>query len=245
MAESNSEITFTERLTLIRSILRSDELLQIQSSGDYDQVRIKLDHDIQITFFFDSLSMFDKPLIIETVHDLRLTKSSSKCLLTNEQWIAIRQYFDELIQQSDKTTLIQEIVQSIQDHLLQILASNKATKRKGKKPPKTTTSDKHSPSTTNKFRGGELIFNRILHDKTIDRSKVIIGYEDRFTGINEIAFNEFKKVHEHEVKNFFEYSHINNIHIQIISSTEFQCIDFDILKSTDKLFGIEQTKSIF
>ncbi|CAF4901649.1 unnamed protein product, partial [Rotaria socialis] len=39
----------TERLNLIRSILRSEELLQIQSSGDYDQVRIKLDHDIQIT----------------------------------------------------------------------------------------------------------------------------------------------------------------------------------------------------
>ncbi|CAF4599874.1 unnamed protein product, partial [Rotaria magnacalcarata] len=72
------------------------------------------------------------------------------------------------------------------------------TKQKGKKPPKTTTSDKDSSSTTNRFRGGELIFNRILHDKTIDRSKVIIGYEDRFTGIHEIAFNEFKKVHEHE-----------------------------------------------
>ncbi|CAF3835210.1 unnamed protein product [Rotaria magnacalcarata] len=198
MTESNSEIALTEQLNLIRSILQSEELLQIQSSGDYDQVRIKLDHDIQITFFFDSLSMFNKPLTIETVHDLRLTKSSSKCLLTNEQWITIRQYFDELIQQSDNTTLIQSIVQSIQDHLLQILASNKTTKQKGKKPPKTTTSDKDSSSTTNRFRGGELIFNRILHDKTIDRSKVIIGYEDRFTGIHEIAFNEFKKVHEHE-----------------------------------------------
>ncbi|CAF3514779.1 unnamed protein product, partial [Rotaria socialis] len=183
MAESNSEITLTEQLNLIRSILRSEELLQIQSSGDYDQVRIKLDHDIQITFFFDSLSMFNKPLVIKNVHDLQLTKSSSKCLLTNEQWITIRQYFDELIQQSDETTLIQSIVQLIQDHLLQILASNKTTKQKGKKPPKTTTLDKDSSSTTNRFRGGELIFNRILHDKTIDRSKVIIGYEDRFTGI--------------------------------------------------------------
>ena len=213
MAESDSEITLIERLNLIRSILRSDELLQIQSAGDYDQVRIKLDHDIQIIFFFDSLSMFNKPLTIETVHDLRLTKSSSKCLLTNEQWITIRQYFDELIQQSDKTTLIESVVQSIQDHLLQSLASNKTSKHKGKKLRKTTISDEDSSAATNRFRGGDLIFNRILHDKTIDRSKVIIGYEDRFTGIHEIAFNEFKKVHDHEVKHFVEYSHINNIPI--------------------------------
>jgi uncharacterized protein (UPF0248 family) len=54
----------------------------------------------------------------------------------------------------------------------------------------------------NKFRGGDLVFNRILHDKSIDRSQVVIGYEDRFTGIHEIAFNEFKKVHDHEVKSF-------------------------------------------
>jgi uncharacterized protein (UPF0248 family) len=245
MTESNSEITLTERLSLIRSILRSDELLQIQSSGDYDQVRIKLDHDIQIIFFFDSLSMFNKPLVIETVHDLRLTKSSSKCLLTNEQWITMREYFDELIQQSDKTTLIQSIVQSIQDRLSQILASTKTLKQKGRKPPKANTSDEDSSSTMNRFRGGDLIFNRILHDKKIDRSKVIIGYEDRFTGIHEIAFNEFKKVHEHEVKHFLEYSHIHNIAIQLMFSTEFQCIDFDISKSTDTLFGIGRTESIF
>ena len=203
MAESNSEITLTERLNLIRSILRSDDLLQIQPSGDYDQVRIRLDHDVQIIFLVDSLSMFNRPLIIDTVHDLRLTKSSSKCLLTDEQWIVIRQYFDELIQQSDKTTFIQTAVQSIQDHLVQVLASTKTSKKKGKKPAKTTTCDDDSSLATGRFRGGDLIFNRILHDKTIDRSKVTIGYEDRFTGIHEIAFNEFKKVHDHEVKHFF------------------------------------------
>ena len=202
MAESNSEITLTDRLNLIRSILRSDDLLQIQPSGDYDQVRIRLDHDVQIIFLVDSLSMFNRPLIIDTVHDLRLTKSSSKCLLTDEQWIVIRQYFDELIQQSDKTTLIQTVVQSIQDHLVQVLASTKTSKKKGKKPAKTTTCDDDSSLATGRFRGGDLIFNRILHDKTIDRSKVTIGYEDRFTGIHEIAFNEFKKVHDHEVTHF-------------------------------------------
>lgn len=204
MAASDRTTTLTEQLELIRSVLRSEERLQIQSSGDYDQVRIKLDHDIQIVFFFDSLNMFNRPLTIETVHDLRLTKSSSKCLLTNEQWITIRQCFDELIQQSDKTTLIQSVVQSIQNHLLQVLASNKTSKQKGKKSPKAVTSDDDSSLTTNRFRGGDLIFNRISHDRRIDRSKVIIGYEDRFTGIHEIAFNEFKKVHEHEVNIFLE-----------------------------------------
>ena len=246
MAEGNSGKMLTEGLNLIRTLLGSDELLQIQSSGDYDQARIKLDHDVEITFFFDSLSLLNEPLIIANVHDLRLTKSSSKCLLTGEQWITTRQYFDELIQQADKTTPLQSIVQLIQDHLVQALASNKKSKQKGKKPPKTTTPGEDSPSTTNRFRGGDLIFNRILHDKTIDRSKVIIGYEDRFTGIHEIAFNEFKRVHDHEVKHFLESSHQNNnTHMQITSSTEFQCIVFDILKSTGRLFGIGPTKSIF
>ena len=245
MADSNGEITLTERLNLIRSILRPDELLQIQSSGDYDQIRIKLNPDIQLTFFCDSVNMFNKPLIIGTVHDLRLTKSSSKGRLTSEQWMSIRHYFDELIQQSDQTTLIQTVVQSVQERLSHVLTSNKTSKQKGKKAPKTMTTDEDSSSTTSRFRGGDLIFNRISHDKTIDRSKVIIGYEDRFTGIHEIAFNEFKKVHDHEVRPFHEYSHTNSMHIEIISSTEFPCIVFDTSKSMDKLFGIEQTKSIF
>jgi hypothetical protein len=34
----------------------------------------------------------------------------------------------------------------------------------------------------------------------VDRAQVLIGYEDRFTGIHEVPFNEFKKVHEHEVR---------------------------------------------
>ncbi|CAF4817906.1 unnamed protein product, partial [Rotaria sp. Silwood2] len=61
-----------------------------------------------------------------------------------------------------------------------------------------TTAVEDVSTMSNTFRGADLIFNRILHDKSIDRSQVIIGYEDRFTGIHEIAFNEFKKVHEHE-----------------------------------------------
>src|SRR5277367_6491233 len=99
---NNTTTTITDELNSIRSILRSDDLLQIQPSGDYEQVRIQLDHDIQISFFFDSLDILNKSLIINNVHDLRINKSSNKCPLNNDQWTNIRKYFDELIQQSNK-----------------------------------------------------------------------------------------------------------------------------------------------
>ncbi|CAF1277320.1 unnamed protein product [Adineta steineri] len=76
------------------------------------------------------------------------------------------------------------------------MTNNRKSKRKVKKSTKITTED--VSTLTNRFRHFDLIFNRCLHDKTIDRSQVVIGYEDRFIGIHEIAFNEFRRVHEHE-----------------------------------------------
>jgi len=198
MAENNKNMKITDQLNLLRSILRSDDHLQVQPSGDYEQIRIKLDHEIQISFFFDSLQILNELLNIDNIHDLRISKSSNKCPFNNDQWTNIRKYFDELIQQSDKKASIQSIVQLIQDHLLQITTANKKSKRNAKQSSAAATTE-DTTSMTNKFRGGDLIFNRILHDKTIDRSQVVIGYEDRFTGIHEIAFNEFKKVHDDEV----------------------------------------------
>ncbi|CAF1686174.1 unnamed protein product, partial [Rotaria sp. Silwood1] len=197
MDDNNTTTTITDQLNSLRSILRSDDHLQIQPSGDFEQVRIKLDYDIQISFFFDSLTNLNKPLTINNLHDLRLNKSSNKCPLNNEQWTNIRKYFDELIQQSNESMLLQSIIELIQDNLLKNITKNSKSKHKTKKSTETTSSEDIS-TMTNKFRGSDLIFNRILHDKTIDRSQVIIGYEDRFTGIHEIPFNEFKKVHEHE-----------------------------------------------
>ena len=192
----NNETTITDELNFLRSILRSDDHLQIHPSGDFEQVRIKLDHDIQISFFFDSLNVLVKPLTTNNVHDLRINKSSSKCPLTNDQWTDVRKYFDELVQKSKNDTSLKSIIQSLQDRLLQTKTTTRHSKKKERKG---DTTEEDVSMMTNKFRGADLIFNRILHDKTIDRSQVIIGYEDRFTGVHEIAFNEFKKVHEHEV----------------------------------------------
>lgn len=50
--------------------------------------------------------------------------------------------------------------------------------------------------TKQKFKGSEFIFQRIKWDDNIDKSQVLIGYIDRFSGIKEIKFNEFKGVHE-------------------------------------------------
>jgi uncharacterized protein (UPF0248 family) len=203
MAENNdtTTTTITDEINHLRSILRSDDHLQIQPSGDYEQVRIKLDYDIQISFLFDSLHLLNKPLTINNVNELRITKSSNKSPLNNDQWANTRKYFDELIQESNKETSLRSIIQIIQDHLLQMSVNTRKYKPKEKKSNTTATAEDTS-TLTNRFRGADLIFNRILHDKTIDRSQVIIGYEDRFTGMHEIAFNEFKKVHDHEVISF-------------------------------------------
>ena len=203
MAENTTTTTTTvvDQFNLLRSVLRSDDHLQINPSGDYEQVRIKLDHDIHISFFFDSLRLSSEQITISNVHDLRINKSTNKCPLTSEQWTTLRKYFDELVHKSDKNTSMYSVVQLIQDHLLQTRVNNSKYKPKEKKSTSNETTDDAS-ATNNKFRGADLIFNRILHDKSIDRAQVMIGYEDRFTGIHEIAFNEFKKVHEHEVKSF-------------------------------------------
>ncbi|CAF4662561.1 unnamed protein product, partial [Rotaria sp. Silwood2] len=170
MNENDSTTTITDQLNSLRLILRSDDHLQIQLLGDYEQVRIKLDHDIQISFFFNTLNILHKSLTINNIHDLRIHKSSNKCSLNNDQWTNIHKYFDEIIQQSNEQTSVQYIIQLIQDRLLQIALTNKKFKHKTRKSAETIS------TTTNKFH----------------------GYEDRFTGIHEIAFNEFKTVHEHE-----------------------------------------------
>lgn len=206
MAENTT--TIVDQFNLIRSALRSDDHLQVNPSGDYEQVRIKLDHDIHISFFLDSVRLSAEPITITNIHDLRINKSSNKCPLSNDQWTTVRKYFDELVHKSDKNTSIYSIVQLIQDHLLQTRLNNPKSKAKEKKSGNNELIE-DSSTTNNKFRGADLIFNRILHDKSIDRTQVMIGYEDRFTGIHEIAFNEFKKVHDHEVKSFLiirEYS---------------------------------------
>ncbi|CAF3931338.1 unnamed protein product [Rotaria sordida] len=220
----------TDQLNSLRSILQSDDYLLIQPSGDYEQVRIKLDHDIQISFLFDSLNILNKSLTINNVHHLRIKKSSDKCQLNNEQWTNIRKYFDELIQNQNESSSLLSIAQSIQDHLLKNIMTNQTCKQKTKKPMETTVVEDVS-AMSNKFRGADLIFNRIQHDKLIDRSQVIIGYEDRFIGIHEIAFNEFKKVHEHKYgvpMHRIRYFKING------------CIIWDRTRKLDILTGSEQ-----
>jgi hypothetical protein len=203
--DENNNTTIADELNSLRSILRSDDDLQIQPSGDYEQVRIKLDHDIQISFFFDSLQLLTQPLTTNNIHDLRINRASSKCPLNNDQWTSIRKNFDELVQKSDNTTSLRSIIQLIQDQLLKMRIITPKYKQKEKKSTAATPAVVEDESVSTKFRGGDLIFSRILHDKTIDRSQVVIGYEDRFTGIHEIAFNEFKKVHDDEVIKFYPY----------------------------------------
>lgn len=47
-----------------------------------------------------------------------------------------------------------------------------------------------------KFKGSDFIFQRFKWDKNIDKDQVVIGYLDRFLGIKDINFNDYKGVHE-------------------------------------------------
>ncbi len=46
------------------------------------------------------------------------------------------------------------------------------------------------------MKGSEFLFQRFKWDSSIDKTQIIIGYLDRFTGIQEIKFTEFKMVHD-------------------------------------------------
>lgn len=204
----SATITIEDELNSIRSVLRSDDDLLVQPSGDYEQVRVKLDHDILVSFFVDALQLAGRPLTVGVLHDLRISKGSNKSPLNQDQWSNIRKEFDELVRKSDSDTALRSLIQLVQDQILRLRVVTHKYKPKEKKSNNsaaaaaTAVVDDDS-SANGKFRGGDLIFNRILHDKAIDRTQVVIGYEDRFSGIHEIAFTEFKKVHDHEVSSSY------------------------------------------
>jgi hypothetical protein len=146
-------------LNLLRSLLQTDDDLQIQPSGDFNQICLKLNADIQISFFIHTSTT---SLTIDNLHDLRISnRNSFQC----EQWICIRDYFNQLIQQSDSHNSLYLIIQLIQEKLSE----------------PTSKSNEDASTVIQNFHGADLIFNRIAHDPTINRSQVVIGYEDRFT----------------------------------------------------------------
>ena len=53
-----------------------------------------------------------------------------------------------------------------------------------------------SSSCKQKLKGADLIFQRIKWDSSIDKEQIIVGYLDRFLGVKEIQFSEFKGVHD-------------------------------------------------
>mmetsp|Transcript_16721 Transcript_16721/g.14609 ORF Transcript_16721/g.14609 Transcript_16721/m.14609 type:complete len:91 (+) Transcript_16721:1992-2264(+) len=56
-----------------------------------------------------------------------------------------------------------------------------------------------------KFKGADHIFNRIMWDKTFNKSEFVVGYEDRFLGIMEIPYEEFElktDIPSHRIKFF-------------------------------------------
>ncbi|CAF4200005.1 unnamed protein product, partial [Adineta steineri] len=101
---NNTTTTIADQLNFLRSILHSDDHLQTLPSGDYQQLQIKLDYDIQISCFFDLLNLLNKPLTINHLNDLRIIKSSNKCPLDIDECQSLNlvqglYYFDQSLQQ--------------------------------------------------------------------------------------------------------------------------------------------------
>ena len=211
----------------LRTILPSDDHLQIRPFGDYNQISIQIHPAIQIKCY---IPISTRLLTVGNLHDLHIYKISTNIFSIEQQWMNIRENFKQLVQQATPDTSLYSIIQSIQEQLAKPIC------------PSSTTAvvvhlaDDANISTT-KFRGADLILNRIAHDPTIDRSKVLIGYEDRFTGIHEVPFQEFNKVHEDQVVASFLLLLCNKYFSCF--SMEFQYIVYAITKSTNKLFGIE------
>ena len=69
-------------------------------------------------------------------------------------------------------------------------------KVKQKKSQNKTTKEAAEETKSSKLKGADFIFQRIKWDSAVDKSQIIVGYLDRFLGVKEIDFNEFKGVHD-------------------------------------------------
>ena len=124
---------------LLRTILSSDDYLQIRSSGEFNHISIQPHPAIQIQCFIHGSA---SALILGNLHDLNIDQISTNRSLNQEQWIEIRENFHRLVQQATPDTSLYSIVQSIEEQLAK-------------------------PINTSQFRGGDLISNRIKRNDAL------------------------------------------------------------------------------
>ncbi|CAF1253970.1 unnamed protein product, partial [Didymodactylos carnosus] len=188
-SDINNEVSFVD--TLVKQLHTELKLdVQIRESGDFESFCVKLNYDLNLQFLFDS-ARTQEILTTSNVYELRLTKSNN-CTLTNDIWTQIKTYFENEIKQSQVT--IYDLIQRLQDKILLLATAARIKPNKSKK----SLSQQQEAAAETKFRDTISIFNRISWDKSIDPKTVTIGYLDRFKGIQEIAFSEWKKVLDHE-----------------------------------------------
>ena len=157
--------TLSKDLELICSALISDHCLRIQSLGRVEEISLQLDGDLQLSFFIDSMQTSDMPLIMGNVHDLRLTKSSNSCALSNQQWAGMRAYFHELILQANTDNSLFLITRLIQERLVQISTpTNRSTM-------------KAFVSPYERFHGAGVRYKQSSHDPTDDHGQVSLRLE--------------------------------------------------------------------
>jgi uncharacterized protein (UPF0248 family) len=87
-------------------------------------------------------------------------------------------------------------MQSKLPHSDSVTQKPEQTKKKNKNIKQASKTESSTPSSNQKLKGADFIFQRFKWDESVDKSQVIIGYLDRFKGILEIKLNDFKNVHD-------------------------------------------------
>ena len=124
-------------------------------------------------------------------------KVLQRALVILENDLYLQQCFEILESQSNLKNIKKNDIKN-QSFISSDEGSDKENKksRKNIKPKKIKQVEVEAEELKLKLKGADFIFQRIKWDLSIDKNQIVIGYLDRFLGVQEIVFTEFKGVHE-------------------------------------------------
>lgn len=185
------------KITTLNVWLRKSLRLKLVLQDDYPRTwptSVKLEVDARYQSAFNNLKYERKTCVEEFMRQTSL--ELNRIVDENQSRCCVVKIYDEARAQIDQLT--EQLVQTfdlMESKPKAVSGTQSGQKVKDKKPAR---ANHHSDDEDDKpkFKGSEFIFQRIKWDQNIDKRQVIIGYIDRFKGIKEINFLDFKGVHE-------------------------------------------------
>lgn len=160
---------------------------------------LNYDKDELVTNFFKNFNLILNEVIDNNQGKCCVYKVFQKLLIL----ISENSLFNEIFQYLNELTSLNNINDDFQKNSKLVNDDNLSQSK-----PKSKSYSKHHQSTVKasenddeeeekaKFKGSDTIFQRFKWDPSVNQNDVIIGYLDRFKGVLEIKFSEFKGVHE-------------------------------------------------